>query len=416
MGKTLHVVSTNGSGGGKDCLFLLGRRRYLRRSNASVLKKHCVRESSADIDTQDGHDETFNTVRELGAELSRRARMFSMPQATGTRFTLQLRGPSSEPVDFGRTALSHGLTSVVPFSVSENGNQLNAVVRLRGGRPRLVQMKAGRPSQAARVTSPASSCRVRVAGPALSKGERADVRATLRRMLALDVDLGPFYELVEDDPLLSWARTGAGRMVRSQTVFEDVVRTICTTNCTFSATRRMITALVERLGDTADGSETLATASDSSAEDRSFPTPSALATAGASGLRELAGLGYRADYVAAIACNVASGKLDLELLRPAAASSLDDDSTRTELLALPGIGPYGAAHAMMLMGRNSSLILDSWSRPAYARVVGSTLDDRAIVSRFARYGPYAGLAFWLVVTHSWSSPPGSTASTAVYPV
>ncbi len=339
-----------------------------------------------------------------------------MPQAAGTRFTLQLRGPSGEPVDFARTALSHGLTSVAPFSVSENGNQLNAVLRVAGGRPRLVQLETGRPSHAEADTSKASSCRVRVAGRALSKVERADVRTTLRRMLALDVDLGPFYELVEDDPLLSWARAGAGRMVRSQTVFEDVVRTICTTNCAFSATRRMITALVERFGDAADGSQTLMAASDSSAEGRSFPTPSAWARAGASGLRELAGLGYRADYVAAIACNVASGELDLELLRPAESSSLDDDSARTELLTLPGIGPSGAAHAMMLMGRNSSLILDSWSRPAYARVSGATLDDRAIVSRFARYGPYAGLAFWLVVTHSWSSPQASTASTAVYPV
>ena len=218
-------------------------------------------------------------------------------------------------------------------------------------------------------------------------------------MLALDVDLGPFYELVEDDPLLSWARMGAGRMVRSQTVFEDVVRTICTTNCAFSATRRMITALVERLGNSVEGSQTLITASGSSAEGRSFPTPSALATAGASGLRELAGLGYRADYVATIASNVESGELDLETLRPVGPGSLDDDSTRTELLALPGIGPYGAAHAMMLMGRNSSPILDSWSRPAYARIVGTALDDRAIVERFAGYGAYAGLAFWLVVTH-----------------
>ena len=339
-----------------------------------------------------------------------------MPHAPSTRLTLQLRGPSGEPVDFAHTALSHGLTNVAPFSVSDNGNQLNAVVRVRGEHPRLVELKASRPRDPGSDAEQTASCQVRVGGPTLSKVERADVRATLQRMLALDVDLGPFYELVADDPLLSWADTGAGRMVRSQTVFEDVVRTICTTNCAFSATRRMITALVDELGEIAEGAQEPIAGSASSTRTRSFPPPSALATAGASALRELAGLGYRANYVAEIARNVANGDLDLETLRPTASVLLDDEGTRTELLALPGIGPYGAAHAMMLMGRNSSLVLDSWSRPAYARVAGRKYGDRAIVRRFARYGAYAGLAFWLVVTHSWSSPSGSTASTAVYPV
>ena len=42
MGETLHAGSTDGSSGGKDRLVLLGSRRYLRRSNASVLKEHSV--------------------------------------------------------------------------------------------------------------------------------------------------------------------------------------------------------------------------------------------------------------------------------------------------------------------------------------------------------------------------------------
>jgi hypothetical protein len=34
--------------------------------------------------------------------------------------------------------------------------------------------------------------------------------------------------LAADDPDLAWAREGAGRMIRSPTVFEDVVKTIGT--------------------------------------------------------------------------------------------------------------------------------------------------------------------------------------------
>ena len=67
-------------------------------------------------------------------------------------------------------------------------------------------------------------------------------------MFALDADLSPFYNaLAEDDPLY-WARNGAGRLLAAPSVFEDLVRTLCSTNCAFSATRRMVAALV-RIGD-----------------------------------------------------------------------------------------------------------------------------------------------------------------------
>ena len=72
------------------------------------------------------------------------------------------------------------------------------------------------------------------------------------------------------------------------------------------------------------------------------------------------------------------------------------------LLALPGVGPYAAAHIMMMLGRYSRLILDSWTRPKYARLTGRrACDDKAIVRRFRRYGNYAGLAFWLFLTRDW---------------
>jgi 3-methyladenine DNA glycosylase/8-oxoguanine DNA glycosylase len=81
---------------------------------------------------------------------------------------------------------------------------------------------------------------------------------------------------------------------------------------------------------------------------------------------------------------------------------LPDDQLAAELLALPGVGPYAAAHIMMLLGRYSRLILDSWTRPKYLRVSGAkTAKDSTIERRFRRYGPYAGLAFWLYLTRDW---------------
>ena len=72
------------------------------------------------------------------------------------------------------------------------------------------------------------------------------------------------------------------------------------------------------------------------------------------------------------------------------------------LLALPGVGPYAAAHIMMLLGRYSRLVFDAWTRPKYASLNGGRkVKDSTIERRFRRYGPYAGLAFWLFLTDDW---------------
>ena len=83
-------------------------------------------------------------------------------------------------------------------------------------------------------------------------------------------------------------------------------------------------------------------------------------------------------------------------------SDLDDERVRERLLALPGVGPYAAAHILMTLGRHSRLILDSWTRPTYARMAGKrTVADATIERRFRRYGAWAGLAFWLTCTRDW---------------
>jgi N-glycosylase/DNA lyase len=146
----------------------------------------------------------------------------------------------------------------------------------------------------------------------------------------------------------------------------------------------MVTALVEHLG--IDG--------------RTFPSPEAMAAAGEDFYRDVARAGYRGPYLQAIARAVAAGELDLEELD--GRSDLPDDEVAQRLLALPGVGPYAAAHIMMLLGRYGRLILDSWTRPTYARLAGrKTVKDATIERRFRRYKDFAGLAFWLYLTRDW---------------
>jgi 3-methyladenine DNA glycosylase/8-oxoguanine DNA glycosylase len=136
--------------------------------------------------------------------------------------------------------------------------------------------------------------------------------------------------------------------------------------------------------------------------ERLFPTPQAMAKASEAWYRDVARTGYRGPYLRAIAKDVAAGNIDLDAWAAAPADVVSDDELETRLLALPGVGPYAAAHILMLMGRFPKLVLDSATRPKYARLSGKKpRSDAPIIKRFKPYGRFAGLAFWCYVTSDW---------------
>lgn len=298
----------------------------------------------------------------------------------------RLRGPAGEPVDLWRTFISHGCTTLPPMHVDEMARALTITIPLDGARPRTLHVAQGRPGYGI----------VRVQGRPPSPGQAAEALRMVRRILRLDEDLSGFYARIRTDADLAWAAGGAGRMVRSPSVFEDVVKTICTTNCAWSATARMVGALVEHLGERAPG------APPTGWRGRAFPSPPAMAEARATFYRHTVRSGYRGAYLRALARSVVDGEIDLEALGRATPAEISDDEVHRRLLALPGVGPYAAAHIMLMLGRYSRLVLDSWTRPKYARLLRRrAVADATIVRRFRRYGAYAGLAHWLVVTRDW---------------
>lgn len=295
-------------------------------------------------------------------------------------------GAGGEPVDLARTIASHGLVDLPPMRPRAGGREVEVTLPLPRRRPRTVTIREDRPGTALLVP----------VGRAPGAAEARDLVAAARHVLRLDADLSPFYALAAEDPRLAWACAGAGRLIRSPTVFEDVVKTVCTTNCAWSGTVRMVGALVEHLGAPAPGAPA------TGPWGRAFPTPERLAEADDAFYRDVVRAGYRGPYLRAIAAAVAEGSLDLEELGRLPPDELPDAELEARLLALPGIGPYAAAHVMMLLGRSSLLVLDSWTRPTFTRLAGMRRASDATIRRhFRAYGPYAGLAFWLFLTRSW---------------
>ncbi len=125
-----------------------------------------------------------------------------------------LVGGGGEPIDLWRTLISHGLTALPPFRVDDDARTLEVTVPLDGVARtiRIAPGVAGRGS-------------VETVGRPLSARHAEAALAVVRKMLRLDEDLSGFYARAVEDPDLAWAAAGAGRLLRSPTVFEDVVKT-----------------------------------------------------------------------------------------------------------------------------------------------------------------------------------------------
>jgi len=304
-----------------------------------------------------------------------------------TRRGVQLRTPA--PFDLDLTVRSHGFYDLPPWTYEKERRCLRRPLLVAGGRPVEVDI----------VPHPGGGLRVGVrAAGRLSAAERREALALVRACLALDEDLAPFYACIEELgagprsgslPSLAWAvKRGAGRLLRSPSVFEDAVKTLCTTNCTWALTRVMVRNLVEHLGAPAPSGA------------RAFPTPAAMAGRGERFYREAIRAGYRARALAAIAEEVASGALDMERWRE---SSLSTEELASRIRELQGFGPYATEHLLRLLGRYEHLALDAWLRSKLTRLRRRRRapSDRAIARWYAPYGRFAGLAMWLEATGDW---------------
>jgi 3-methyladenine DNA glycosylase/8-oxoguanine DNA glycosylase len=204
-------------------------------------------------------------------------------------------------------------------------------------------------------------------------------------MLGLEQDFSTFYALAETEPKLAQAVKGAkGRILRSPTLFEDILKTILTTNTLWAATIRMDKNLVAQFG----------AAVPSDPGRHAFPTPQRLAETDEDTLRSATRLGYRAPYILELAQRAASGDLDLEALKT---THLPTPELRKQLLAIKGVGPYAAANLLMLLGRYDFIPVDSWAMKIVSHewYNDEPVGKAQVESPFEKWGEWKGLAFWL---------------------
>ncbi len=291
------------------------------------------------------------------------------------RSSLRLAVPA--PFEFPLVVKGHGWFDLAPHRWDDREERLDTALFFEGQ---------------------AIDCRIRTATAGLrvevesrSRLDRAALerlRRVLRRMLRLDEDLTGFWRLCRRFPGTRWAaRRGGGRLLRSATLFEDLMKLLFTTNCSWSLTRALTANLVAACGPRTPGGA------------RAFPTPEILGDRDERFWRDEVRAGYRAASAVELVARFLDGRLDpvrLESIR-------DADLLRSELLALRGFGPYAAGQAARLLGLYQDLAIDSWCRARIMELEGMTKvpTDRSIARRYAAFGDHAGLGLWMDLTRDW---------------
>lgn len=275
---------------------------------------------------------------------------------------------------FKYTIRSHGWYDLAPFVIDEDDDTLGFV--------------SGTGDAAVFAT-------IRDMGGFLSVDVNADqcssdvIERDVRHLLRFDDDMAAFYTAAEKAGQVGWvSELNAGRLLRSPTVWEDLVKSICTTNCTWAVTKNMTTKLVEELG-----SETVCGR-------RSFPTAEAMASRGPDFYRETIRAGYRSEYLAELATSVADGRLDPESWLT---SDLTTADLKKEMKKVKGVGDYAAENLLKLVGRYDGLALDSFLRSSFYKKhnKGKKCPDKKIERHYSKFRSWQGLAIWCDMTEHW---------------
>lgn len=184
----------------------------------------------------------------------------------------------------------------------------------------------------------------------------------IRRALCLENTRDEFSEMAKtiDPDLATFIDMGGGRLLRGTTLFEDIVKTLLTTNTTWSSTQRMVLNLVNTYG-----------------KNGSFPLPIDFQSCSDAQLRKTCKLGYRSRYL-------------LQLLDQFSDHPCGDMPCIPEKIM--GLGEYGMAHIRMLNEDFSTIPIDSGVRAYCLQQYGSQHDGE-INDTFAEWGKYKCLAY-----------------------
>ncbi len=286
------------------------------------------------------------------------------------------------PVDFDlhSTINSHGWYDLPPFRANEQLTELQTVISL--SKQKHVHIRIREMNSVITIVPMNKTIR-------LSKTEKEKIKNIVRSMLRIDEHLDEFYRLCKKEKHLRWVpKRRAGRILRSPTTFEDIVKMMFTTNCSWALTKIMTQHLTRKLGTKTSDSIF------------SFPSPAVIAKKSERWLRKEISCGYRAPYLLKLCRDISDKKINVESFRN---SVLPTEDLYWQLCSIKGIGHYAAGNILKLLGRYDYLGIDSWVRKRFSEIhkKNKKVSDAFIEEHYNRYGSWRGLICLMEVTADW---------------
>jgi 3-methyladenine DNA glycosylase/8-oxoguanine DNA glycosylase len=270
--------------------------------------------------------------------------------------------------DWRRLIFAHGWVHLAPFHYDDQTHILSRPLRVTRSRSVMVSLPPPRrtsvPDLRASITNDAP----------LSASDKTLLKQQIQRMLRLEEDFSNFHNLCKSDPMLRFAaRQRCGGLLRGPDAFEDVIKTVATTNCDWRNTKSMCEKLcaLDR--------------------DGNFPGPGTILRFSERQLATKTKCGYRARTIRTVAKMFIEGKLPLDDW----ASRGEFERIRETLGEIWGIGPYALSHILVLLGDYRTIPVDSEIIKYLSRTHfnGRKITPKKAVEPYERYGDFRFLAF-----------------------
>ena len=290
-----------------------------------------------------------------------------------------------KPFSFEATVKTHGWFQLVPFYWDDQENTFRWAVRHGSKQPVLVKICEN---------TNHSGKFIKLQFDTSSSGDKARelIIQKFRHVFNLDIDLSDFYKICVRYPILKKVpQLGMGRIMRSESVFEDVFKSICGTNVQWKQAVTMINKIAV-LGTKVPGTDY-----------RIFPTPEQILAAGEHFLKDTGRVGYRSGYLIELCDRFRHSDPELPEIKN---NSLSFDELNKYFLSFKGIGKVTARYLCALYGKYDELAVDSLviSYMTKTHFNGNKPTTRQVEEFYEEFGSWKYLAYWMefIINKGWN--------------
>ncbi|MBN2413288.1 hypothetical protein JXQ31_16535 [candidate division KSB1 bacterium] len=294
-----------------------------------------------------------------------------------------------KPFSFEATVKTHGWFQLTPFYWDNQAKILRWAVGLDSTNPVLISVSEDNDHNQ-------TSTKLLFTGSFPDDGIKDIIIRKFRHIFNLNMDLTGFYKICSRYPILQKVpQLGMGRIMRCESVFEDVFKSICGTNVQWKQAVTMINNIA-RLGTPVPGSDL-----------RLFPSPEQILDAGEQFLKETGRVGYRSGYL----IDLCQRSLQHDqMLTQIENGSLSYNELNKYFLSFKGIGKITARYLCALYGKYDELAVDSLviSYMTKTHFKGIKPTAKKVEDFYSEFGSWKYLAYWMefIINKGWNPDAG----------